>query len=138
MMKRNEQVLTSVLYAVLLCCATGCATPGRVTESPGHSGAVGLAAAPPEATREMTTRRALLLLPVNVVPDILSNTLLYLFNPIVSLVQGQEPSGLWPFCMVTSPLLGPLCGFMDARAGYPFWQPVALDEHRSYAVPRRY
>ena len=88
--------------------------------------------------RKMTATRALLLFPINVVPDMLSNTLLFALNPLASLVRGQEPSNVWPLITVASPIMGPLSGLMDALGGYPFWKPVALDEHRNYAAPLEY
>ena len=71
------------------------------------------------------------LFPVNVVPNIVSNTFIYLFNPIVSLMIGKS-SNLWPIISFISPVLGPIAGVVDAWYGYPFWAPVALDEHRKY------
>lgn len=72
-----------------------------------------------------------LLFPINVVPDIVSNTLLYATTPIWMNCVG-EPGNLWPVVWLGSPVFGPLCGIMDAWHGYPFWNPVALDEHRLY------
>ena len=67
---------------------------------------------------------------VNVVPDIVSNTTVLFFNPAFSMLRGEEVSNLWPIVSITSPVTGPICGVRDARNGYPFWNPVALDERR--------
>lgn len=71
------------------------------------------------------------LFPVNVVPDILSNTLVILTIPVWVPFSDRE-SNLWPVIWLSTPILGPACGVMDAWHGYPFWDPVFLDEHRSY------
>ena len=73
-----------------------------------------------------------LLFPVNLAPDIVTNTTLYMFNPIASTAAGKGVSNIWPIVSVLSPVMGPITGFMDACYGYPFWNPVALDEHREY------
>lgn len=69
---------------------------------------------------------------VNVVPDIVSNTSVLFFNPAFSMLKGEEVSNIWPIVTATSPVTGPICGIKDARHGYPFWDPVALDKHRQY------
>jgi len=69
---------------------------------------------------------------VNVVPDIVSNTTVLFFNSAFSMLRGEEVSNIWPIVTATSPVTGPLCGIRDARHGYPFWNPVALDEKRQY------
>ena len=67
---------------------------------------------------------------VNVIPDIVSNTTVLFFNPAFSMLRGEEVSNIWPIVSVTSPVTGPICGVKDALHGYPFWDPVALDERR--------
>lgn len=74
----------------------------------------------------------LLLSPVNLAPDIVSNTLVLLFNPLFSYIKYGEVSNIWPIISITSPILGPIMGTMDSWYGYPFWNPVGLDEHRKY------
>lgn len=71
------------------------------------------------------------LFPVNVVPDIVSNTLVMLTMPVWMPFR-DEQGNLWPAIWLFTPILGPACGVMDAWHGYPFWDPVFLDEHRSY------
>lgn len=74
----------------------------------------------------------ILLFPINLVPDIVTNTILFLFNPLVSIAAGKSVSNIWPIISLGSPLMGPVTGTMDACYGYPFWNPIALDEHRKY------
>jgi len=71
------------------------------------------------------------LFPVNVVPDILSNTLVLLAIPVWVPLSGKE-CGLWPMMWLFAPFMGPAVGVMDAWHRYPFWDPGVLDEHRSY------
>lgn len=72
------------------------------------------------------------LFPVNLAPNIVSNTVVFLFNPVVCIMAHRGVSNLWPIVSFLSPAIGPLCGIKDAWYGYPFWNPVALDEHRKY------
>jgi hypothetical protein len=74
----------------------------------------------------------ILLSPINLAPDIISNTVLYLFNPICSISKGEDVSNLWFLVSISAPVLGLVTGIMDSWHGYPFWNPVALDEHRKY------
>ncbi len=74
----------------------------------------------------------ILLFPINLAPDILTNTILFLFNPLASMAAGKIVSNIWPIISFVSPVMGPVTGTMDAWYGYPFWNPVALDEHREY------
>lgn len=74
----------------------------------------------------------LLLFPINLAPDIVANTVLYLFNPVCSMTKGEGVSNLWLPISVLSPVMGPVTGTFDAWYGYPFWDPVALDEDRKY------
>lgn len=72
------------------------------------------------------------LFPVNVVPDILSNTLVMLTLPVWMPFCDQKDGNQLPILWLFTPFVGPLMGVWDAWYGYPFWDPVVLDEHRSY------
>lgn len=74
----------------------------------------------------------ILLFPINLAPDIVTNTILFLFNPLASMAAGKSVSNIWPIISFVSPVMGPVTGAMDAWYGYPFWNPIALDEHRKY------
>ncbi len=74
----------------------------------------------------------ILLFPVNLVPDIISNTIVFLFNHKFSDARGEPRSNLWPVIIMLAPCMGPISGILDAASGYPFWDPVALEEHRKY------
>ena len=76
------------------------------------------------------------LFPVNLVPDILSNTLVLLAIPLWAPSSDRE-SNLWPLAWVSAPIVGPVSGVLDAWYGYPFWQPHALEEHREFGRSER-
>jgi hypothetical protein len=85
-----------------------------------------------EKKEENSRTLEILLFPINLPPDIVSNTVLTLFNPFCSMAKGEGVSNLWLPISVFSPILGIVGGIMDAWHGYPFWNPIALDEHRKY------
>ncbi len=64
---------------------------------------------------------ALLAFPVNVVPNIVIDTLVPLLDPIVSPLVGAHPGNLWPIATLVAPAGGPITGFTDALRGRPFW-----------------
>lgn len=68
-----------------------------------------------------------------VAPNMVSNTLFFFFNPVVSIVRDESPSNLWPLITLASPVMGAVAGVQDAAHGYGFWEPLALDEKREYA-----
>jgi hypothetical protein len=74
---------------------------------------------------------AKVLFPVQVAPDIATNTLLDVTLPLW-IWTADDPGNLWPMVWIFSPIFGPVEGVLDAWHGYPFWDPVALDEHRHY------
>lgn len=83
----------------------------------------------PPSTWERAAEIALF--PINVVPDIVGNTAIYASMPLWMWTV-EDPGNLWPIVWLGSPIVGPIGGVLDAWHGYPFWDPIALDEHRSY------
>ena len=71
------------------------------------------------------------LFPVNVIPDIVGNTAVCVSMPLW-IWSVDEPGNLWPIMWLGFPIVGPVGGVLDAWHGYPFWDPIALDEHRKY------
>lgn len=70
-------------------------------------------------------------MPVNLIPDIVSNTVILGTIPLWMWADDKS-SGMLPVMWLFSPIVGPVMGVADAWNGYPFWDPVALDEHRKY------
>ena len=69
----------------------------------------------------------LLLFPINVVPDIVGNTLVLVTIPLWAPFT-EEPLANLPALWIGSPLFGPVIGIRDAWRGYPFWRPGAFVE----------
>jgi hypothetical protein len=110
--------------AVLAVLALGCAS----AEPPASDGD----ARPAETSEPLLgDTAAKVLFPVNVLPDVASNFVGYAALPVRVCFE-DDPGNLWPLVWLLSPVLGPVCGVMDAWHGYPFWDPVAFDEHREY------
>jgi hypothetical protein len=71
--------------------------------------------------------------PVNLVADAAVNTALMLTYPITVAPFRDEPtSNLVGLIVLVSPVAGPVFGARDAWHGYPFWDPVFLDQRRRY------
>lgn len=71
------------------------------------------------------------LFPINVAPDVISNTLGMLALPAYYPVVYPD-SNTWGLVFIFAPVFGPLAGIKDAWYGYPFWDPAILDPGRSY------
>ena len=70
------------------------------------------------------------LFPINIAPDIVSNTVLLLTWPLWD--TAVFDSNVAPAVWILTPLLGPRIGIEDAWHGYPFWNPAMLRESRSH------
>jgi len=70
-----------------------------------------------------------LLFPINVVPNIVTNTVLMPVFGIGYFATDQAIHGFPPSCMVTTfPIFGPLLGISDAAQGKPFWKTTILED----------
>ena len=80
---------------------------------------------------EGTDAVALLLFPINVVPNIIVNTGGMLFHPLIAPLLGQQVSNIWPIVTVIAPIAGPYQGIADAIEGRPFWDTWAVRDYRT-------
>jgi hypothetical protein len=114
------------LAVVLLALLSACASPQLKESEPAPESQ--------KRSREAGPLRisASLLFPVNVAPDMVSNTVGFLFNAQFADARGVPRSNLYPVITMFAPIWGPVAGVFDAAGGYPFWDPVALDVERRY------
>ena len=100
----------------------------RISVSPVLLCVFGALSACTATQRQRTAEIALF--PVNVVPDILSNTLVILTLPAWAPFSGKDYNLLGVIWLMT-PIMGPWIGVADAWHGYPFWDPGFFDQDRS-------
>lgn len=74
---------------------------------------------------------ALLLFPINVVPNIIVNTGAMILDPVISGVLGKDPGTLYGVVLLISPIAGPYQGIVDALDGCPFWDTWMVRHYRT-------
>ena len=82
---------------------------------------------------------AKLLFPLQLGPDIVSNTAVGLLLPFISLAHEDPHWGgnLKGLVWVLSPIFGPVVGVHDAWHGYGFWQPGIMPKEQLHRSPKR-
>ncbi len=107
--------------------------------SPRHAGSAELpfAERPDPYAGRCCDAGSLLRFPLNVAPNVIVDTGVLLFDPIISPIVGHEPGSLWPIAILFSPVIGPWQGLRDAFYGRPFWDCWGIDEHRSHLEHHR-
>jgi hypothetical protein len=103
--------LIKISFFIILLIVTGCAhvREPRINHITGQS----------DDLRPRVEAKAvrLVLFPINVAPNTISNFII-----------GLRPGNLWPIQYLLLPISAPIWGIQDAFLGYPFWSPSAKYE----------